>query len=58
MKKIYAVWAKINLIKKPDWLSKYRKKYNNLYPFHVTLKQPCFIDNKKFNEIKNIFRKN
>ena len=53
MKKIYAVWAKVKLIKKPNWLDSYRKKYNNLYEFHVTLKQPCFIDNSRLEDIKS-----
>lgn len=54
MKKIYGVWAKVNLIKKPKWLDKYKKKYNNLYPTHVTLKQPCIIDESEFNNFKHI----
>lgn len=54
MKKIFAVWAKVKLIEKPDWLDDYKKKYNNFYPVHVTLKQPCFIDEEKFDETRNI----
>jgi len=54
MKKIYAVWCKVNLIKKPDWLDEYRKKYKNLYPHHVTLKQPCFIDESELKDIRSI----
>jgi len=57
MKKIYAVWAKIKLVEKPDWLEGYRKKYNNLYPHHLTLKQPCFIDESELPEIKSIVSK-
>ena len=57
MKKIYAVWAKIKLNKKPDWLDNYQKKYNNLYEFHVTLKQPCFIDESDLPNIKLIVPK-
>lgn len=54
MKKIYAIWCKVNLTKKPDWLDAFRKKYNYLYEFHITLKQPCFIDESDLPEIKSI----
>jgi 2'-5' RNA ligase len=49
--------AKINLIKKPDCLDSYRKKYNNLYEHHVTLKQPCFIDDTEMPDISSIVSK-
>ena len=51
--KIFAVYARLNLIKKPEWLDKFREKYDDLYDFHITLKQPCFIDEKQIPELKN-----
>lgn len=54
MKKIFSVWARVRLTQKPKWLDRYKKKYNNFHPVHVTLKQPCFVDEKKLDEMKNI----
>lgn len=54
MKKIYAVWCKVKLKKKPYWLNAFRKKYNYLYDFHITLKQPCFIKDSSLLDIKAI----
>ena len=55
--KIFAVYARLNLTKKPEWLDDFRAKYDELYDFHVTLKQPCFIDENQIIELKKILAK-
>ena len=42
--KISAVYARVALTEKPDWLDDFRVKFENHYEYHVTLKQPVFID--------------
>jgi len=50
--KIFAVYARVNLTKQPDWLNDFRKKYGKLYDPHITLKQPCFADEEQIESIK------
>ncbi|MFA5987818.1 MAG: 2'-5' RNA ligase family protein [Candidatus Paceibacterota bacterium] len=50
--KIFAIYADIKLIKKPEWLDEFRKKYDKPYEFHVTLKQPCFVEEGKTVDLK------
>jgi 2'-5' RNA ligase len=45
--KIFAIYTNLILTKKPDWLDKFRQKYDKSYDFHITLKQPCFIEEEK-----------
>ena len=49
---IFAVYARVKLLKKPDWLDDFRIKYDEPYDFHITLKQPSFIDEKQIPLIK------
>lgn len=51
--KIFAVYAKLDLVKKPDWLDDFRLKYDKPYFFHLTLKQPCFIEEPEIPVIKD-----
>ena len=52
--KIFAVYARLNFTKKPDWLDGFIIKYNYPYTYHVTLKQPMYIQEEKIANIKNI----
>ncbi len=50
--KIFAIYSNVKLDKKPDWLDEFRKKYDKPYEFHITLKQPCYIEEDKVSELK------
>lgn len=54
MNKIFAVWCKVELTKKPAWLDDFRLKYDLPYEYHVTLKQPCYIEENDFKKVKLI----
>src|SRR5690348_13286355 len=41
--KVFAVYADIDLSYKPMWLDAFQTKYSGSYPYHITLKQPCYI---------------
>ena len=45
-------YAKVELTKKPNWLDDFRSKYDEPYEYHVTLKQPCVIEEDLIPEIK------
>ena len=51
--KIFEVYAKVKLNQKPNWLDDFRFKYDEPFEYHVTLKQPCFIEEDKILDIKN-----
>lgn len=58
---IFAVQTNLEISKKPEWLDAYRAKYDDLrYEYHVTLKQPCIIEEKDIGFIRqkldNYFR--
>ena len=50
--KIFAVFAKVELTKNPEWLDAFRKKYHDEYQSHVTLKQMCFIEDDQIPDVK------
>ena len=52
--KIFAIYSNIYLTNKPDWLDEFRKKYDKPYEFHITLKQPCYVEEDKIPELKEI----
>jgi len=52
MKKIYAVYCIVKLTKQPEWLDDFRKKYDEAYDFHITLKQSAYIEEGQLSEIK------
>src|SRR3989338_214271 len=54
--KIFAVYAKVELTKKPNWLDVFRIKYDKPYEYHVTLKQPCVVDETLVPVLKNKLR--
>lgn len=50
--KIFAVTANIEITTKPDWLDGFRARYDKPYAYHVTLKQPCLVEDDQVDEIK------
>jgi len=52
--KIFAVYGRLNLTKKPEWFDTFRAKYGTLAEYHVTLKQPCFVEESKIPDIRGI----
>lgn len=50
--KLFAVYCLVDLVNKPDWLDEYRRKYDKPYDFHVTLKQPCYIEESQIPSLK------
>jgi len=71
--KVFAVTTNLTLEQKPSWFDEIREKYNQSFDLHITLKQPCFINederlilkeriseflqSKKFNTITLLFDK-
>ena len=55
--KIFAVYTNVTLTQKPDWLDDFRSRYDEPYPYHVTLKMPCDIKEAQVSEIKNLLSK-
>lgn len=53
--KIFYISARIELTKKPEWLDRFREKYDKAYKYHVTLKQPCNIEDNKVEKAKAKF---
>lgn len=52
--KIFAVYSTLNFTRKPDWLDGFGNKYNYPYLYHVTLKQPTYIQENEIVDIKKI----
>ena len=50
--KIFAVYATVDLTYKPVWLDAYRAAYDQPYPYHITLKQPCYISEVDVENVK------
>ncbi len=50
--KIFAIYTKLVLIIKPDWLDEFREQYHQPWDWHVTLKQPCFIEEDKVDRVR------
>jgi 2'-5' RNA ligase len=55
--KIFVVTADVELTHKPAWLDDFRARFDKPYKYHITLKQSCFIEEEKVQEIKNILNK-
>jgi 2'-5' RNA ligase len=55
--KIFAVYGRLNLTKKPDWFDDVRAKFGTVFEFHVTLKQSCFIEGSQVPDIKSKLEK-
>lgn len=54
--KFFAIYTKVKIINEPEWLNKFRGKYLGPYDFHVTLKQPCFVEDRDVEKLKDIVR--
>ncbi len=52
--KIFAVYSRLNFIKKPEWLDAFRIKYGYPYTYHVTLKQPTYVQEGEILKVKDI----
>lgn len=52
--KIFAIYCNIQLTKKPDWLDDFKNKYNYSYDYHITLKQPTYIEEDEIKNVQNI----
>ncbi len=50
--KIFAIFANINLSKKPVWLDEFREKYDKPYQLHITLRSPCFVEDDDIPNLK------
>lgn len=53
MKKIYTVYCTVKLDDSHEWLEAFRAKYDRQHPFHITMKQPAYIDDKDLPKIKS-----
>lgn len=50
--KIFALYSKVELTEKPDWFDAFYAKYNQSIAYHVTLKQPCYLEGARVEEVK------
>jgi hypothetical protein len=50
--KIFAVYSDVKLTRKPAWLDAFRARFDELYEYHITLKQPCFIQDEQIPGLK------
>jgi 2'-5' RNA ligase len=50
--KIFSIYTTVSLVDKPKWLEVFRNKYNQVYDLHVTLKQPCYIEEHQLSDVK------
>lgn len=50
--KIFAIYSNIELTQKPEWLDDFRVRYNAAHDYHVTLKQPTYIEEYDVQKIQ------
>ncbi len=50
--KIFAIYLNIDLTHKPEWLDEFRAKYDKPYEYHITLKQPVYIDESQVMDVR------
>lgn len=51
---VFAITTNVEFLRKPDWLDAFFLKYNNnKFSYHITLKQPCIIEEDQISEIKD-----
>jgi len=51
--KIFAVLAKVQIIQQPHWLEGFFQKHGTTFGYHLTLKQVCYLEEEKIQDIKN-----
>lgn len=42
--KFFALYTKVKITSNSPWLDEYKQKYGEPYGYHITLKQPCFVE--------------
>lgn len=52
MTKIFAIYGRVNFVKKPTWLDGFCKRYNQPYDYHITLTQCRFISDTDVSKLK------
>lgn len=50
--KIFVITARVGVLQKPEWLDAFRAKYDEDFECHITLKQPCFVEDSDVPTIK------
>lgn len=50
--KIFAVYARVVLTKKPEWLDAFREEFDEPFELHITCVQPRFIDEDRCVELR------
>jgi 2'-5' RNA ligase len=50
--RIFGLFADVTFTQKPAWLDDFRARYDEPYNYHLTLKQPCYIQKEKIPELK------
>jgi 2'-5' RNA ligase len=57
--KIFCIIADVELIDKPVWLDDFRAYFNtsSSLKYHITLKQPCFIEEEKIYDVRDKLEK-
>ncbi|MBI2064960.1 MAG: 2'-5' RNA ligase family protein [Candidatus Yanofskybacteria bacterium] len=51
--KIFALYIKVRLVKKPEWFDEFLEKYFEPVDLHVTLIQPRYIDEKQIDDLQS-----
>ncbi len=51
--KIFAVYGRLQLTKQPIWLKAMRARYAATTEYHVTLKQPCFVEEAQLPKLQS-----
>jgi len=54
--KIFGLFSNVTLAKKPVWLDAFRARYDEPYEYHITFKQPCYVQKEMISELKNKLR--
>ena len=53
VRKIMAVYCRVELVAEPNWLKGFREKYDEPFEFHLTLKQSVYIDQDQLSDVKS-----
>ena len=51
--KIFAIYLRVNLTEKPEWLDSFRSEYSSTSILHITLVQPRYIHEDQIQDIKD-----
>lgn len=50
----YYIAAEFELREKPEWLDDFRKRYDDPFPYHVTLRGPAYFEKADLGKIQNV----